>query len=45
MRKERRKGDAGKTVTGRERGWGASGGGLPPGVISLALERREENGS
>lgn len=45
MHKERREGEAGKTVTGRELGWGTSDRGQPPGVIFLALERREENGS
>lgn len=45
MCKERREGEAGKTVTGCELGWGTSDGEQPLGVILLALEKREENGS
>ena len=45
MCKERREGEAGKTVAGCELGCGTSDGGQPLGVIFLALEKREENGS
>lgn len=45
MCKERREGEAGKTVAGCELGWGTSDGEQPLGVILLALEKREENGS
>ena len=45
MRKERREGEAGKTVAGCELGWGTSDGGQPLGGIFLALEKREDNGT